>query len=36
LLNAALVDGGLPLLATELPMRADFQNGVMLNNPQRT
>ncbi|MCA1699568.1 MAG: hypothetical protein LC790_11985 [Actinobacteria bacterium] len=28
LLNAALVEGGLPLLGTEVPMRAGFQNAV--------
>jgi chromosome partitioning protein len=33
LLNEALVDGGLPLLATEVPMRADFQNAVTAGVP---
>jgi cellulose biosynthesis protein BcsQ len=33
LLNKALVDGGLPLLATEVPMRADFQNAVTAGIP---
>lgn len=36
LLNQALVDGGLPLLATEIPMRADFQNAVTAGVPLLT
>lgn len=33
LLNEALVDGVLPLLETEIPMRADFQNAVTAGIP---
>lgn len=33
LLNAALVEAGLPLLATEVPMRAGFQNAVTAGVP---
>lgn len=36
LLNEALVDGGLPLLATEIPLRADFQNAVTAGLPLLT
>jgi chromosome partitioning protein len=36
LLNEALVDGGLPLLETEIPMRADFQNAVTAGMPLLT
>jgi chromosome partitioning protein len=36
LLNEALVDGGLPLLTTEIPMRADFQNAVTAGMPLLT
>jgi chromosome partitioning protein len=36
LLNEALVDGGLPLLETEIPMRADFQNAVTAGVPLLT
>jgi len=33
LLNQALIDAGLPLLATEIPMRAGFQNAVTAGVP---
>jgi len=36
LLNEALVDGGLPVLETEIPMRADFQNAVTAGVPLLT
>ena len=36
LLNEALVDGGLPLLETQIPMRADFQNAVTAGVPLLT
>jgi chromosome partitioning protein len=36
LLNNALIDGGLPLLQTEIPMRADFQNAVTAGLPLLT
>ena len=36
LLNDALIDAGLPLLQTEIPMRADFQNAVTAGLPLLT
>jgi cellulose biosynthesis protein BcsQ len=33
LLSEALLDANLPLLATEIPMRAGFQNGVTAGVP---